>query len=197
MLVDDRCTCISIISGFSVGLCRSSDGPYRGHFLSAVGAAVITSQVLVLPGVLRISKGRESLVVQGAMMVHAFKFIGYAWAPSGKWVYVVLALSTPTFCAAPVLSSLCTRHVPATQQGLWSGSMSALNTAANVVGALIGSRLLALSLRGFLPLGSPLYAGALCHMLAALCVGCASLSVDKKTSESYDEERAPESLHGA
>ena len=24
-------------------------------------------------------------------MVHAFKFIGYAWAPSGKWVYVVLA----------------------------------------------------------------------------------------------------------
>ena len=65
-------------------------------------------QVLVLPGVLRISKGRESLVVQGpespepamnkctdrakgAMMVHAFKFIGYAWAPNGKWVYVVLA----------------------------------------------------------------------------------------------------------
>jgi len=173
------------------------DGQDVGHFLSAVGAAVITSQVLVLPGVLRISKGRESLVVQGAMMVHAFKFIGYAWAPSGKWVYVVLALSTPTFCAAPVLSSLCTRHVPATQQGLWSGSMSALNTAANVVGALIGSRLLALSLRGFLPLGSPLYAGALCHMLAALCVGCASLTVDKKMPESHDEERAPESLHGA
>ena len=29
---------------------------------------------------------------------------------------------------------LCTRHVPSTQQGLWSGSASALSTAANVVG---------------------------------------------------------------
>ena len=108
-------------------------------------------KVLVLPGVLRISQGRESLVVQGAcrelkmlgdgaaklegaMMVHAFKFIGYAWAPNGKWLYAVLvtalpsfgsidslanfcepmvfpqALSTPTFCAAPVLSSFESQH---------------------------------------------------------------------------------------
>ena len=159
-------------------------------------------------------------------MVHAFKFIGYAWAPNGKWVYVVLvaissrvklvsceqqasigygvhrdvqsvqrisgrgAVHSHLLCSpgsfelpasvplngpstAPQwhqdmcsesIQGLCTRHVPSTQQGLWSsapdvnvliqrgcdrfesfkglsfcsrsGSMSALNTAANVLGVL-------------------------------------------------------------
>ncbi|CAK9099799.1 unnamed protein product [Durusdinium trenchii] len=135
------------------------NGQDVGHFLSAVGAALMISQVIFLPVLLRVAKGRESWVVQGAIVLHAIKFVGYAWAPRGCWAYAVLAVSSPTFCAAPILSSLCTRHVPATQQGLWSGSASALSTAANVVGALIGSRLLALALDGHLPLGSPLYAG--------------------------------------
>lgn len=27
-------------------------------------------------------------------MLHAIKFIGYAWAPRGSWAYVVLAISS-------------------------------------------------------------------------------------------------------
>ncbi|CAL1127165.1 unnamed protein product [Cladocopium goreaui] len=160
------------------------NGQDVGHFLSAVGAAVIISQVVFLPVLLRIAKGREPWVVQGAIVLHAIKFVGYAWAPRGPWAYVVLAISSPTFCAAPILSSLCTRHVPSTQQGLWSGSASALSTAANVVGALIGSRLLAIALEGHLPLGSPLYAGTVFHLLAALCVGCGCrVAGEKKVDE--------------
>ncbi|CAJ1337103.1 unnamed protein product [Effrenium voratum] len=163
-----------------------------GHFLSALGAAVILSQVVFLPGLLRLAKGREPIVVQGAILLHAIKFLGYAWAPKGCWAYAVLAVSSPTFCAAPILSSLCTRHVPSTQQGLWSGSTSALNTAASVVGALIGSRLLALALQGHLPLGSPLYAGCVFHLLAACCVGCGSRRFAKDAAEDL-----PDALHGA
>ncbi|CAJ1410995.1 unnamed protein product [Effrenium voratum] len=163
-----------------------------GHFLSALGAAVILSQVVFLPGLLRLAKGREPIVVQGAILLHAIKFLGYAWAPRGCWAYAVLAVSSPTFCAAPILSSLCTRHVPSTQQGLWSGSTSALNTAASVVGALIGSRLLALALQGHLPLGSPLYAGCVFHLLAACCVGCGSRRFAKDAAEDL-----PDALHGA
>jgi len=171
------------------------NGQDVGHFLSAVGAAVIISQVVFLPVLLRIAKGREPWVVQGAIVLHAIKFIGYAWAPRGSWAYVVLAISSPTFCAAPILSSLCTRHVPSTQQGLWSGSASALSTAANVVGALIGSRLLAIALEGHLPLGSPLYAGTVFHLLAALCVGCGCRVIGEKKVD--PEEGLPDPVRGA
>ena len=67
---------------------------------------VCTWQVVFLPGLLRIAKGREPWVVQGAIVLHAIKFVGYAWAPRGPWAYVVLAISSPTFCAAPILSSV-------------------------------------------------------------------------------------------
>jgi len=178
------------------------DGQDVGRFFAALGVGVILSQVFVLPWLLNAAKGRESLVLQVALLSNAFKFVGYSLAPSGGWLYAVLCISVPTFCAGPVLSSLCTRHVPATQQGLWSGSMSALNTAANVLGALVGSRLFAVALRGFLPLGAPLVAGAACYALATVCVAHASHlgHADAKKCEDsklIDPEMPDDNISGA
>eukprot|EP00931_Biecheleriopsis_adriatica_P089996 TRINITY_DN64049_c0_g1_i1.p1 TRINITY_DN64049_c0_g1~~TRINITY_DN64049_c0_g1_i1.p1 ORF type:complete len:449 (+),score=95.17 TRINITY_DN64049_c0_g1_i1:58-1404(+) len=176
------------------------NGQDVGHFMAAVGLAVIVSQVLVLPWLLSAAKGREPLVLQAALLANACKFIGYSLVPSGGWIYAVLLVTVPTFCSGPVLSSLCSRHVPATQQGLWSGSMSALSTAANVVGALLGSRLFATALRGYLPLASPLLAGALCYLLAIACVARAVRRADaKKEDEPCNDaaEHPQESIAGA
>ncbi|CAE8614101.1 unnamed protein product [Polarella glacialis] len=163
------------------------DSQDLGRFLAVVGFSVIASQVIVLPFVLRAAKGRESLALKSCLLTNAVKFAAYAMAPNGFWLYMALFLTIPCFCTIPVLTSLCTRHVPASRQGLWSGSISALCTAANIIGALVGSRLFAASLRGLLPLGANLFVAAGCYLAAAAFVSRAELSRLPRKSQSGTE----------
>lgn len=146
------------------------DGTDMGRYFAVIGSMVIATQVLVLPVILKFAHGRESYVLQCCLVTYVIRFVAYSLAPSGRYMFAIIFVTAPAFCAPPLLSSLCTRYVPATQQGLWAGSMSALNTAANVIGALLGSRLFALSLYGYLPLGAPIISSALCYVVAAACV---------------------------
>mmetsp|Transcript_33784 Transcript_33784/g.73957 ORF Transcript_33784/g.73957 Transcript_33784/m.73957 type:complete len:436 (+) Transcript_33784:66-1373(+) len=145
-------------------------GPQEiGHFTSMVGLALMASQAIVLPRLLAAAKGHEGLVLQGCLLVSVAKLLSYAMAPQGSYLYLALFATMPAFCSGTLLSSVCTRHVPEAQQGLWAGGISAVSTAANIVGSIIGSHFLAASLHRGNTTGWHLVFGAGCYVLAAFC----------------------------
>mmetsp|Transcript_42553 Transcript_42553/g.77277 ORF Transcript_42553/g.77277 Transcript_42553/m.77277 type:complete len:462 (-) Transcript_42553:126-1511(-) len=185
-----RCAAASILSSLGMATFASTsslwmkaafgwEGQELGRFLSVMGCAVIVSQVFVLPWLLSIAKGQEVAVAQATLMLMAAKYLCFALAPSGQWIYVVSIVTLPSFCSISMLSSMSTRHVPPTQQGLWSGGMSALGTAAQAVGSMIGSRAFAATVQADKSLlGLHLVLPILAYLLSALCIARAGASGD-------------------
>ncbi|CAE8602206.1 unnamed protein product [Polarella glacialis] len=115
-------------------------------------------------------RGREPLLAQFCLLVNCARFTAYACAPSASWVYAALLLGTAGNCSVPVLQGLCSRCVAEEEHALLSGGASTLNTASQVVGALIGSWLFAASLQGCVSQHAHLVFSAACFALATACV---------------------------
>jgi DHA1 family tetracycline resistance protein-like MFS transporter len=146
------------------------DGHQIGRVVSCYGVTLVAAQFVLLPILSQAMRGREARLAQLCLLVHAARFTAYSLAPSGSWVYATLVLSAAGNCSVPVLQSLCSRCVPEDEQALLSGGASALSTASQVVGALLGSRLFAASLTGCVPVGAHLALSAMCFALSALCI---------------------------
>jgi len=149
------------------------DGREIGRITALYGLSLVTAQFLLLPLLLYLLQGREALLAQLCLLVQTSRFLAYLFAPSGSWVLVALVFSTAGICSVPVLQALCSRHVPEEQQALLSGGASALNTATQAVGAIIGSQLFAMAQHGATRPGSHL---AFCSACFALAAGCISLA---------------------
>ncbi|CAE8602925.1 unnamed protein product, partial [Polarella glacialis] len=114
------------------------DGREIGRVVACYGVTLVAAQFLLLPLLLWCMQGREPLLAQFCLLVNCARFTAYACAPSASWVYAALLLGTAGNCSVPVLQ----------EHALLSGGASTLNTASQVVGALIGSWLFAASLQG-------------------------------------------------
>jgi DHA1 family tetracycline resistance protein-like MFS transporter len=146
------------------------DGQQVGKFISLSGLLVIVSQSVILPRLLQRLKGCEPLVAQMGLMITAAKLVAYGLAPSGLWLYAFQLSGVACTCAIAPLRSLCTKAVPESHQGAVTGIISALSTAAQVIGSIVGSQVFATSLRMGFHVGSALFVAAACYCLAFACV---------------------------
>eukprot|EP00403_Amphidinium_massartii_P001322 CAMPEP_0178383312 /NCGR_PEP_ID=MMETSP0689_2-20121128/6938_1 /TAXON_ID=160604 /ORGANISM="Amphidinium massartii, Strain CS-259" /LENGTH=426 /DNA_ID=CAMNT_0020003531 /DNA_START=126 /DNA_END=1406 /DNA_ORIENTATION=+ len=189
------CASASMLTSLGLGMFSSTsslwmqaafawEAPQLGRFLSVMGFAVMISQVVVLPWLLALAKGREVAVAQSTLVLMSFKYLSFGLAPHGTWIYVISILTLPSFCSMTLLSSLATRHVPASQQGLWSGGISALGTAAQALGSVLGSRAFAATVSMPRVLGLHLALPAGVYLIAAACIAQVDGRKQKKTDES-------------
>ncbi|CAE8602207.1 unnamed protein product [Polarella glacialis] len=146
------------------------DGREIGRVVACYGVTLVAAQFLLLPLLLWCMQGREPLLAQFCLLVNCARFTAYACAPSASWVYAALLLGTAGNCSVPVLQGLCSRCVAEEEHALLSGGASTLNTASQVVGALIGSWLFAASLQGCVSQHAHLVFSAACFALATACV---------------------------
>jgi predicted MFS family arabinose efflux permease len=150
-------------------------GPQIGRVVGTYGVTVVFAHFLLLPMLLSIMRGKEGLLAQLCLLVHTARFTAYGLAPHGHGVYTAVILSSAGSCSVPVLQALCSQCVPEADQRLLSGGASALNTAMQVIGALIGSHVFAHSLAGKASASAHLLLCAVVFGLAAMCVRIAGL----------------------
>jgi MFS family permease len=151
-------------------------GPQIGRVVGTYGVTVVFAHFVLLPLLLAIMRGREALLAQLCLLVHTARFAAYGLAlPHGGSVYTAIILSSAGNCSVPILQALCSRCVPEADQSLLSGGASALNTATQVVGALIGSHVFAHSLAGKSSASDLLLLCAMFCGSAAICVRVAGL----------------------
>lgn len=146
------------------------EGRGVGLFMSASGIELMVAQGVLLPRLLKALQGREALLAKLGLLTSGAKYAAYSVAPSGAWLVLAQVVGTLGTCAAAPLRSLSTQGVPESQQGALSGALAALMTIANIHGSLVGSHVLAESLRSGAHPGQYLLVSAAASGLAAMCV---------------------------
>mmetsp|Transcript_25203 Transcript_25203/g.48287 ORF Transcript_25203/g.48287 Transcript_25203/m.48287 type:complete len:501 (-) Transcript_25203:206-1708(-) len=158
-------------------------GSQIGRVVATYGVTVVFAHFVLLPVLLGIMRGREGLLAQLCLLVHTARFTAYALAPHGGAVYTAVILSSAGSCSVPILQALSSQCVPEADQSLLSGGASALNTATQVIGALIGSHAFAHSLAGRSSASAHLLLCAMFCGLAAVCVGIAGIHASKNSDK--------------
>jgi len=173
------------------------EGRDIGRVVATYGLTLVAAQFVLLPLLCWMMRGHEALLAQLCLLVHVVRFTGYALAPSGSTVYTTVILSTAGSCSVPVLQGLCSRCVAEDEQGILSGGASAMNTAMQVIGSLVGSHVFAASLRGEVAQSATLLFSAGCCALAAFCLlpaKCLEASIKRRTAASWITQA--EGMHG-
>lgn len=113
-----------------------------GFSLAFVGVMfVIVQGVLVGPVVKRIGEWRT--VICG-FLASAVALASYGIATQGWMVYPLIAIHvTGNALAGPALNAICSKTVPADEQGLLQGTLSSINSVAVIIGPLAASMVLA------------------------------------------------------
>lgn len=158
------------------------DGREIGRVVAAYGITLIVAQFILLPLLLHFMRGHEVLLAQLCLLIHVARFLAYGLAGGASrawWLYATLIASSAGNCSVPVVQALCSRCVDEDEQGLLSGGASALNTAMQAIGAVVGSQVFAISLRApgdVYPSSTHLLVSAGCIAVAAACVAAPGLS---------------------
>ena len=113
-----------------------------GFSLAFVGVMfVIVQGMLVGPVVKRIGEWRT--VIAG-YLVSAVALASYGIATQGWMVYPLIAIHVlGNALAGPALNAICSKTVPANEQGLLQGTLSSINSLAIIIGPLAASLVLA------------------------------------------------------
>eukprot|EP00931_Biecheleriopsis_adriatica_P077043 TRINITY_DN50688_c0_g1_i1.p1 TRINITY_DN50688_c0_g1~~TRINITY_DN50688_c0_g1_i1.p1 ORF type:complete len:488 (+),score=90.25 TRINITY_DN50688_c0_g1_i1:44-1465(+) len=178
------------------------DGREIGRVAACYGVTVMAAQFFFLPLLLWCMRGSEVLLAQLCLLVHAARFAGYSLSPSGTCVYLVLFLATAGNCSVPVLQGLCCRCVAEDEHALLSGGASALNTASQVLGSLLGSQLFASALRGTSRPNAHLMLSAMSFFCAVACTLLAERAEQAQRAEASSPKHAAswiqraEGMHG-
>ena len=97
--------------------------------LSALVQAGLVRRVIPLIGERRAVLAGFSFAVVG--------FIGYGWAPTGVWLWVVMPILALWGLAGPSLQSLMTRQIDPTEQGRLQGALTSMGAIAGVIGPYV------------------------------------------------------------
>lgn len=106
-----------------------------GLSLSFLGVIIAISQAW-LTRVLIPKWGEENSLLIG-LVFEVIAFIGFAWAPSGIWMYAVLLLFSISGLAGPALQSLISKDVPSEEQGELQGTLISIASVTSIIGPLI------------------------------------------------------------
>ncbi|MEO7773105.1 MAG: TCR/Tet family MFS transporter [Steroidobacteraceae bacterium] len=146
------------------------DATTVGLALACVGiGTTVVAALIVGPAVKRLGERRALLLGQ------TFGIIGFAifaFAPEG-WIYIVgIAPIALWGIASPALTSLMSRRVGADEQGRLQGAIASLRAITGMVGPLIFTQILALSIQGryALPAGAAYLLAASLALLSLLLV---------------------------
>mmetsp|Transcript_54467 Transcript_54467/g.109407 ORF Transcript_54467/g.109407 Transcript_54467/m.109407 type:complete len:283 (-) Transcript_54467:122-970(-) len=170
-----------------------------GRVVSTYGCTLVFAQFVLLPLLLWTMQGREALLAQLCLLVHTGRFAAYGLAPNGARIYLTLVLSSAGSCSVPVLQALCSRRVAEDDQGLLSGGASALNTATQVIGSLVGSQIFAAALRnGGSTSSHLLVCSAFCGLAAACMLPgmCAEACSERRRRSPASWVSRAEGMHG-
>ncbi len=113
-----------------------------GFSLAFVGIMFVLVQgVMVGPVVRRLGEWRTVMV---GFCTSAIALASYGLATEGWMVYPLIAIHvTGNALAGPALSAICSKTVPADEQGLLQGTLSSLASLAIIIGPLAASMVLA------------------------------------------------------
>ena len=64
-------------------------------------------------------------------------FIGYGWAPTGVWLWVVMPILALWGLAGPSLQALMTKQIDPTEQGRLQGALASMGAIAGVIGPYV------------------------------------------------------------
>ncbi len=82
-------------------------------------------------------------------------YVGYAFAPYGWVIYVVLAFGCLAGIGGPATQGLISRNVPANEQGAVQGALTSLTSVAQVIAPLVSSYLFGLFIDPKFPVHFP------------------------------------------
>ncbi|MEZ5811661.1 MAG: TCR/Tet family MFS transporter [Rhizobiaceae bacterium] len=106
--------------------------------LAFVGAMFVLAQgFMVGPAVARLGEWRAVTI---GFLTSALALTAYGFATSGWMVYPLIAVQvTGNALAGPALNAICSKTVPADEQGLLQGTLSSVNSVAIIIGPLAAS----------------------------------------------------------
>lgn len=104
--------------------------------LVGVGAAIVQG------GLARkiVPKFGEKRSMLFGLAVAACAYVGYGLAPYGWVIYVIIAIASIGSILGPAAQSLITKTVGATEQGTVQGAITGLQSAATVIGPILGGQ---------------------------------------------------------
>jgi DHA1 family tetracycline resistance protein-like MFS transporter len=148
--------------------------------LVGVGAAIVQGGLarLIIPALGPGVVGERRALLLG-ISIGVLAYVGYGSATHGWMIYAIVAVASLGGIAGPAGQALITRTVAPTEQGTVQGSLTSLQSVANILGPLIGTSVFAwaISERATPPLNVPglsFYVGAVLAtiglLLAALAV---------------------------
>ena len=117
------------------------DALHVGISFAVVGLAI----AFVQGGLTRIliPKMGESRALFYGLVVNALSFAGFAFAPYGWVMYVVLVPSALAGIAGPAIQSMISREVPANEQGELQGTLMSLASLTAAIGPIVYTSLFA------------------------------------------------------
>ncbi len=107
-----------------------------------VGAAIVQGGLArrIIPA---LGERRSAMV---GLCIGTLGYLGYAFAPYGWAIYVVIVFATFGGICQPAIQAMITRGVRADEQGAVQGAMTGLQSVSAIVGPLIGASVFAWSI---------------------------------------------------
>jgi len=160
-------------------------------FTVGVGAAIVQGGLArkIVPAL-----GERRALLLG-VAIGVLSYLGYGLVPQGWMVYVVIAFGSLGGISQPAAQSLITRTVKPTEQGAVQGAITSLQSAAAILGPMIGGSVFAYSIDGgskFMPPGSTFMVGAALCFLGWCLAAIVTRHVKPLAAGPAHQEQAPE-----
>ncbi len=136
-----------------------------GFSLFAVGIGAAVVQGGLARRLIPMLGERRSVFI--GFVIGAFAYLGYGLASEGWMIYGVIAFASLAGIAMPACQALITKTVRADEQGVMQGSLTSVQSLANIVGYPVGGAVFAWSISDAM---EPTMPGAVFFMGAGLAV---------------------------
>jgi DHA1 family tetracycline resistance protein-like MFS transporter len=112
-----------------------------GRTLGLFGIVFAIVQAFVVGPLVK--KFTEAPVVVAGLLSATIAFLGIAFVQSAEWIYLYIVIGALSGLAAPAISGVLSRQVPANSQGELQGAVNAANSLATMVGPVAATGIFA------------------------------------------------------
>jgi DHA1 family tetracycline resistance protein-like MFS transporter len=167
---------------------------------SAIGLSLAfagVTMIIVQGGLTRVIIPRlgERRAAMLGISVAIFAFLGYAFAPTGWALYVVMTFASLMGLAYPSMNGLMSRQIPASAQGELQGGVASMFSLTAILGPIITTQLFGYFTSSAAPVyfpGAPFAFSSALALLCAVLFLATTRSVSTAAMELPDMDAAPE-----